>query len=94
MARVRFAVAARKARKKLLKMSKGYWGKRKNLYRIAKTQMLKSLYYSYRDRKKKKSDFRSLCWSFKKLSSLCIFASIPLTARFILHNLQVVGLDS
>jgi len=64
MARVRFAVAARKARKKLLKMSKGYWGKRKNLYRIAKTQMLKSLYYSYRDRKKKKSDFRSL-WNVR-----------------------------
>jgi large subunit ribosomal protein L20 len=64
MARVRFAVAARKARKKLLKMTKGYWGKRKNLYRIAKTQILKSLYYSYRDRKKKKSDFRSV-WNIR-----------------------------
>ncbi len=64
MARVRFAVAARKARKKLLGMAKGYWGKRKNLYRIAKTQLLKSLYYSYRDRKKKKSDFRAL-WNVR-----------------------------
>ncbi|HPC38905.1 MAG TPA: 50S ribosomal protein L20 [Exilispira sp.] len=64
MARVRFAVAARKARKKLLKMTKGYWGRRKNLYRIAKTQILKSLYYSYRDRKKKKTDFRSL-WNVR-----------------------------
>ena len=64
MARVRYAVAARKARKKLLSKSKGYWGKRKNLYRIAKTQMLKSLYYSYRDRKKKKTDYRSL-WNVR-----------------------------
>ncbi len=64
MARVRFAVAARKSRKKLLKMTKGYWGRRKNLYRIAKTQLLKSLYYSYRDRKKKKTDFRAL-WNVR-----------------------------
>lgn len=64
MARVRFAVAARAARKKLLKQSKGNWGKRKNLYRVAKTQMLKSLYYSFRDRRKKKGDYRAL-WNVR-----------------------------
>lgn len=60
MPRVKNSVASRKARKKLLKMTKGYWGKRKNLYRVAKTQILKSLYYSYRDRKQKKRNFRKL----------------------------------
>lgn len=84
MARVRFAVAARRARKKLLKMSKGYWGKRKNLYRIAKTQILKSLYYSYRDRKKKKSDFRAL-WNVRINAAVRPFG---LTYSTFIHKLD------
>lgn len=84
MARVRFAVAARKARKKLLKMTKGYWGKRKNLYRIAKTQILKSLYYSYRDRRKKKADYRSL-WNIRINAAVRPFG---LTYSTFIHKLN------
>ncbi|MFN3411972.1 MAG: 50S ribosomal protein L20 [Exilispira sp.] len=84
MARVRFAVAARKARKKLLKMTKGYWGKRKNLYRIAKTQILKSLYYSFRDRRKKKTDYRAL-WNIRINAAVRPFG---LTYSTFIHKLN------
>jgi large subunit ribosomal protein L20 len=47
-------------RKKLLAFAKGYWGRRKNLFRTAKDAVAKSLVYAYRDRKDKKGTFRSL----------------------------------
>lgn len=47
-------------RKKLTKITKGYWGRRKNLFRTAKDAVEKSLAYAYRDRKAKKRDFRRL----------------------------------
>lgn len=47
-------------RKKILKLAKGYWGRRSKLYRTAKDAVAKSLSYSYRDRKVKKREFRSL----------------------------------
>jgi large subunit ribosomal protein L20 len=47
-------------RKRLLKLAKGYWGRRKNLFKTAKDAVAKSLVYAYRDRRDKKSNFRSL----------------------------------
>lgn len=47
-------------RKKILKLAKGYWGRRSKLYRTAKDAVAKSLSYAYRDRKVKKREFRSL----------------------------------
>jgi large subunit ribosomal protein L20 len=47
-------------RKKILALAKGYWGRRKNLFRTAKDAVAKSLVYAYRDRKDKKGTFRSL----------------------------------
>ena len=47
-------------RKKLQKLAKGYWGRRKNLYRSTKDAVAKALLYAYRDRKNKKRDFRRL----------------------------------
>lgn len=47
-------------RKKLLAFAKGYWGRRKNLFRTAKDAVAKSLVYAYRDRKDKKGNFRQL----------------------------------
>jgi len=43
-----------------LAFAKGYWGRRKNLFRTAKDAVAKSLVYAYRDRRDKKSNFRSL----------------------------------
>ncbi len=47
-------------RKKILKLAKGYFGAKKNLYRTAKEQVEKSLVYSYAGRKQRKRDFRKL----------------------------------
>jgi len=54
------SVASRKRRKKILKKAKGYFGRRKNVYTIAKNAVEKGLSYAYRDRKNKKRVFRSL----------------------------------
>jgi large subunit ribosomal protein L20 len=53
-------VAARKRRKKILKKAKGYYGGRRKLYRTAKETVQRAMAYSYRDRRNKKRDFRSL----------------------------------
>jgi large subunit ribosomal protein L20 len=47
-------------RKKILKQTKGYWGRRKSNYKTAKDALAKSLSYAYRDRKDRKADFRRL----------------------------------
>jgi len=54
------AVASRARRKKVLKMAKGYFGARKNVWTVAKNAVEKGLQYSYRDRKQKKRNFRKL----------------------------------
>lgn len=54
------SVASRKRRKKILKMAKGYFGARKNVYTVAKNAVEKALKYAYRDRKAKKRAFRRL----------------------------------
>lgn len=54
------AVASRKRRKKVLKDAKGYFGRRKNVYTVAKNAVEKGLRYAYRDRRNKKRSFRAL----------------------------------
>ena len=54
------AVASRARRKKMMKYAKGYFGRRKNVWTIAKNAVEKAWEYSYRDRKNKKRSFRSL----------------------------------
>ena len=56
-------------RKKILKQSKGYWGRRSKLFRTAKDAVAKALTYAYRDRKRKKRDFRAL-W-IARISAAC-----------------------
>ncbi|HHU26928.1 MAG: 50S ribosomal protein L20 [Bacteroidota bacterium] len=53
-------VASRNRRKKILKLTRGYYGARKNVWTVAKNTWEKGLTYAYRDRKKKKRNFRSL----------------------------------
>ena len=53
-------VASRARRKKILKAAKGYWGKKKNVWTVAKNAVEKGWTYAYRDRKAKKREFRSL----------------------------------
>jgi large subunit ribosomal protein L20 len=53
-------VASRARRKKILKLAKGYYGRRKNVWTVAKNAVEKGLGYSFRDRRQKKRDFRGL----------------------------------
>tara|TARA_B100000780_G_scaffold253394_1_gene200971 strand:+ start:193 stop:537 length:345 start_codon:yes stop_codon:yes gene_type:complete len=54
------AVAKRARRKKVLKLAKGYFGRRKNVWTVAKNAVDKAMLYAYRDRKTNKRNFRSL----------------------------------
>ena len=60
MARVKRAVNAHKKRRVVLERASGYRGQRSRLYRKAKEQVTHSMVYNYRDRKKRKGDFRQL----------------------------------
>ena len=60
MPRVKRSVAARARHKKVLKQAKGYRGARKNVFRVAKQAVTKAGQYAYRDRRRKKRDFRAL----------------------------------
>ncbi|MEE9361270.1 MAG: 50S ribosomal protein L20 [Cellulophaga sp.] len=54
------AVASRARRKKIIKQAKGYFGRRKNVWTVAKNAVEKAMTYAYRDRRNKKRTFRGL----------------------------------
>jgi large subunit ribosomal protein L20 len=58
--RVKGGVVTRRRHKRLLKLAKGFRGRRGNCFRLAKLAVQHGLVYAYRDRKAKKRDFRSL----------------------------------
>ena len=60
MARVKRGTVAHARHKKVLKRAKGYYGRRKNVFRVATQAVTKAGQYAYRDRKVKKREFRAL----------------------------------
>ena len=60
MPRVKRGVTAHRRHKRLLERAKGFRGRRKNVYRIAKQAVMRAEQYAYRDRRTRKRDFRSL----------------------------------
>lgn len=60
MPRAKGGVVTRRRHKKILKLAKGYFGRKSKIFRPANQQVLKSLAYAYRDRRNKKRDFRKL----------------------------------
>ncbi|WP_190811646.1 50S ribosomal protein L20 [Flagellimonas sp. S3867] len=54
------SVASRARRKKVMKQAKGYFGRRKNVWTVAKNAVEKAMLYAYRDRRNKKRTFRAL----------------------------------
>lgn len=60
MSRVKRGVTAHRRHKKILKLAKGYRGARSKLFRVANEAVMKALWYSYRDRRQRKRDFRRL----------------------------------
>ncbi|MFA5257496.1 MAG: 50S ribosomal protein L20 [Opitutales bacterium] len=81
--------ATRKRHKKILKRAKGYFGNKSRLYRYAKDQVEHSLVYAYRDRKKNKSNFRSL-WILR-INAACRNLGIPYS-RFM-NALKKAGIE-
>ena len=75
-------------RKKILKHAKGFWGRRSTNFRTAKDAVMKSFAYAYRDRKRKKRDFRSL-W-IARISAACREEGISYS-RFI-NGLKQTGI--
>ncbi len=93
-------VASRAKRKKILKLTRGYYGSRRNAWTVAKNTWEKGLTYAYRDRKQKKRNFRAL-WiqrinaaarmedlSYSKLMGLIHAAGIEIN-RKVLAELAV-----
>lgn len=60
MARVKNSVATRARRKKVIKLAKGYYGRKSKVFKTANQAVIKSVNYAYRDRRAKKRDFRKL----------------------------------
>ncbi|HHW17650.1 MAG TPA: 50S ribosomal protein L20 [Firmicutes bacterium] len=60
MPRVKTGVTNRQRHKKILKLAKGYWGRRSKSFRIANESVMKALYYARRHRREKKREFRGL----------------------------------
>lgn len=60
MPRATNAVASKKRKKKVFKLAKGYFGRRKNVWTVTKNAVEKGLTYAYRDRRNKKRTFRAL----------------------------------
>ena len=100
MPRAKNLVASRRRRKKLLAQAKGYWGRRGNVYTVAKHSVEKGMQYQYRDRKARKRTFRRL-WiarinaaarqngtSYSRLINGLKTAGIPLN-RKVLADLAV-----
>lgn len=75
MPKVKHAVATKRHRKRVLKAAEGQWGGRHRMYRRAKESVAKGMWYSYRDRKAKKRNFRSL-W-IVRINAACRECGIP-----------------
>lgn len=88
MPRVRSKTVRKKRHKKWLKQAKGYWGRRKNLYRVAKVASIKALQYATRDRKVRKRSFRRL-WIIR-INAAC--HSNGISYRRFMNNLRKAGI--
>ncbi len=86
--RVKTGVVRRRRHKKILKLAKGFYSGRRKHFRKAKEQLERSLVYAYRDRKRKKRDFRRL-W-IVRINAACRLNDISYS-RFI-HGLNKAGI--
>ena len=89
MVRVKRGNVARKRRKKILQLAKGYKGAHSKLFRVANQQVIKALKYSYVGRKQKKRTFRKL-WITRINSAARIH---NLTYNKVIHNLKKSSID-
>ena len=89
MPRSKNAVASRARRKRILKQAKGFYGKRKNVYTVAKNIVEKGMTYSYVGRKLKKREYRSL-WIARINAAV---REEGMTYSQFINKLSVKGID-
>ena len=87
--RIKRGVNAVKKRRKIFKLSKGYFGSKSKSYRIAREAVMKSLMYAYIGRKRRKRDFRQL-W-IARINAAA--RQNGLSYSKFMHGLKVVGID-
>ncbi|QYH12251.1 50S ribosomal protein L20 [Campylobacter jejuni] len=89
MARVKTGVVRRRKHKKVLKLARGFYSGRRKHFRKAKEQLERSLVYAYRDRRRKKTDFRRL-W-IVRINAACRLNDLSYS-RFI-NGLKKAGIE-
>lgn len=89
MPRVKNSVATRRRRKKILKLSKGYFGSKRTLYRTANEQVMRSLNYAYIGRKQRKRDFRKL-W-IQRINAAAKLNGFKYSK--LIHGLSLAGVE-
>ena len=89
MSRVKRGVTARARHKKVLDMAKGYRGRRKNVYRIAKQAVMKAGQYAYRDRRQRKRQFRALWIARINAAS----RELGMTYSTFMHGLKLAAIE-
>lgn len=89
MARVKRGVMAKKKRRRVLKLARGYYGARSRCYRKAKEQVQHSLMYAYRDRRTKKREIRKL-W-ITRINAACRMNAMNYSN--FMHGLKLAGVE-
>ncbi len=89
MARVKGGYVAHRHHKKVLKLSRGYFGSKHRIYKTANEQVLKSRAYAYRDRRNKKRDFRKL-W-ITRVNAACNLNGISYSK--FMYGLKIEGIE-
>ncbi|MBE2267335.1 MAG: 50S ribosomal protein L20 [Anaerolinea sp.] len=89
MARVKTGFTRRRRHKKVLNLTKGQWGTRNRLFRRANEAMLKSLFYSYRDRRARRGDLRRL-WIIRINAAARLNG---LSYSRLIHGLKKAGVE-
>jgi len=87
--RARNRPASRERRRRVLRQAKGYWGKKKNVFRFAHNQLKKGLVYAYIHRRKKKREFRRL-WIIRINAAARV---LGLSYSELIHRLKAAGVN-
>lgn len=87
--RIKRGVNAAKKRRKIMKLSKGYFGAKSKLYRVARQAVMKSLSYAYVGRKRKKRDFRKL-W-IARINAACRLNGMSYST--FMHGLKLADIS-
>lgn len=89
MARVKGGPVTNRRRKKVLKLAKGYYGSKHRLFKVANQQVMKSHMYAYRDRRRKKRDFRKL-W-ITRINAAARMNGLSYSR--LMHGLKLAGIE-